>query len=351
MMEALTLGKNGLASYSPRRLFEADVPEPAHSPEFAFLSPTIVFDEFWYFAAERQKIFMNRQTQTLPPWTSDPILGVFKFTNVYRASDRVSQFLIRNVIYRGSDTPTEVVFRILLFKLFNKIETWQLLEDQVGQLTTRKFSVEKFGQILNDALEKSQRIYSGAYIMPTGSKIFHTARKHQAHLQLLDFMLRDKLPAKLGAAKDLKQAFEILRSYPLLGDFLAYQYAIDINYSEVTDFSEAEFVAAGPGARSGLRKCFANLSGIADEEVIRLVTELQAEEFQRRGILFSWLGGRRLQLIDVQNVFCEIDKYARVRFPEITGLANRAKIKQRFKPNLAPVPQWYPPKWGINQSL
>jgi hypothetical protein len=44
------------------------------------------------------------------------------FTNAYRAADRVSQYLIRNVIYQ-SDLPgnaDELVFRILLFKLFNR---------------------------------------------------------------------------------------------------------------------------------------------------------------------------------------------------------------------------------------
>lgn len=340
-----------VSGHSLGRLFESQIVETVESPELAFLKPTQVYDEFWRFAAERQKIFVSRQRQPLPPWTSDPILSEFKFTNVYRASDRVSQFLIRNVIYQGSNNSVEVVFRVLLFKLFNKIETWQLLEDKLGELTTRNFSIERFSEILNEALESGQRIYSAAYIMPSGSKTFHTTRKHQAHLQLLDFMLKDCLTAKLSDAKNLKEAFEILRLYPLIGDFLAYQYAIDINYSEVTHFSESEFVAAGPGARSGLRKCFANLDGVTDEDVIRLVTDLQTQEFERRGISFNWLGGRRLQLIDVQNLFCEIDKYARVRFPEINGLANRAKIKQRFKPNPWPVKQFYPPKWGINQSL
>lgn len=332
-------------------LFKATTPEPSYSAEFLPLKPSLVFDAFWKFAAERQTIFCNRQSQSLPPWTTDPILSSFKFTNVYRASDRVSQFLIRNVIYKGDDDPEEVVFRVLLFKLFNKIETWHLLEQELGAITTARFSIEKFGAVLNKALEAGQRIYSGAYIMPSGAKTFNTARKHEAHLQLLEFMLKDRLSEKILATQSLKQLFHTLRSYPLIGDFLAYQYAIDINYSEVTHFSESDFVAAGPGARSGLHKCFANLEGVTEEYVIRLVTELQEEEFSRRGISFKWLGGRRLQLIDIQNVFCEIDKYARVRFPEAIGLANRAKIKQRFKPNPAPVPQWYPPKWGINQTL
>jgi hypothetical protein len=332
-------------------LFNGMMLEGSCSAELLSLQPTAVFDAFWRFAAERQTIFWKRQSQSLPPWTTDPILSSFKFTNVYRASDRVSQFLIRNVIYAGENKPAEVIFRILLFKLFNKIETWQLLERELGPITTARFSVEKFSAILNKALKAGQRIYSSAYIMPSGSKSFNAVRKHDAHLQLLEFMLKDKLFEKIMATQSLGQLFQLLRSYPLIGDFLAYQYAIDINYSEVTHFSESEFVAAGPGARSGLRKCFANLEGVTEEYVIRLVTELQEDEFSRRSISFKWLGGRRLQLIDIQNIFCEIDKYARVRFPEAIGLANRAKIKQRFKPNPVPVPQWYPPKWEINQNL
>lgn len=321
------------------------------SPEISPLRPTPVFDAFWAFAAERQAIFLSRQSNPEPPWTTDPILSSFKFTNVYRASDRVSQFLIRNVIYSGDYDHRDVIFRILLFKLFNKIETWQLLERKLGPITVAGFSSKRFDRVLNSAIERGQRIYSAAYIMPPGSKAFKTRRKHVAHRRLLELMLKDDVSGKIAEAPSLQSVFRILRSYPLIGDFLAYQYAIDINYSEVVNFSESEFVAAGPGARSGIRKCFANSDLISEEEVIRLVTDLQEQEFSQRGISFQWLGGRRLQLIDIQNIFCEIDKYARVRFPEVTGIANRLKIKQRFTPNSTAIAPWYPPKWGINEKI
>jgi hypothetical protein len=164
-------------------------------------------------------------------------------------------------------------------------------------------------------------------------------------------MLKDNIARKIVESHSFESVFRLLRSYPLIGDFLAYQYAIDINYSETIDFSESEFVAAGPGSRSGIRKCFANTAMISDEQVIRLVTELQEQEFSQRGIHFQWLGGRRLQLIDIQNIFCEIDKYSRVRFPEVIGTANRMKIKQRFKPHPNRIKHWYPPKWGINEKI
>ncbi len=61
--------------------------------------------------------------------TADEILSTYKFTNAYRAADRVSQYLIREVIYHGDQSPENLFFRTLLFKIFNKIDTWELLVD------------------------------------------------------------------------------------------------------------------------------------------------------------------------------------------------------------------------------
>src|SRR5579883_7833 len=79
---------------------------------------TAVFDTYWRFAAERQRIFHARASGQRPPWSSDPVLGIYRFTNAYRAADRVTQFLINKVI-PGSGDPVDTVFRTLLFKLFN----------------------------------------------------------------------------------------------------------------------------------------------------------------------------------------------------------------------------------------
>src|SRR6516162_11515615 len=73
-------------------------------PNIAPLKPTAVYDTYWRFAVERQEIFFARAAGKPPPWTEDRILAEFKFTNAFRAADRVSQYLIRNVIYR-SDLP------------------------------------------------------------------------------------------------------------------------------------------------------------------------------------------------------------------------------------------------------
>ncbi len=105
---------------------------------------------------------------------------------------------------------------------------------------------------------RCERTYSPAYLMPSGGKGAPCARKHRMHLELLARMLRDELPERIADMGTMAQAFAALRSYPTIGDFLAYQYVTDLNYSMLTNFSETEFVVPGPGALSGLRKCFAD---------------------------------------------------------------------------------------------
>ena len=315
------------------------------------LKPTIVYDTYWKFAVERQNIFFLRQEQSRSPWTSDPILETYKFTNAYRASDRVSQYLIKEVIYKGSQKPSELFFRILLFKVFNKIETWELLKSKLTNIVYSDYSFKRYDKILTDAISSSTRIYSAAYIMPSGGKSSPHSKKHRMHLDLIDKMIREELPERIADSKNMRDAFELIKEYPTIGDFLAYQYVTDINYSTLTDFSERDFVVPGPGAKSGIKKCFQATGGLTEAEIIKLVTEEQDNEFERLGLNFKDLWGRPLQYIDCQNLFCETDKYARVAHPEIQGQANRTRIKQKFTSSPKKIEYWYPPKWGINDHI
>lgn len=313
--------------------------------------PTVVYDTYWRFAAKRQEVFFKRLQRQAPPWTSDSILSDFKFTNAYRASDRVSQFLIRNVIYRGEQSEEEIFFRTILFKLFNKIDTWRLLEESFGEVCYKNFDFNAYDRVLTNAIGKGQRIYSAAYIMPSGSVAFGTSRKHRAHLKLLAQMMDDEVALRIAESKSMRDTFTLLRSYPMLGDFLAYQYTIDLNYSTLINFSEMEFVLPGPGAKGGISKCFESLGGLTEADLIRIVTERQDAEFDRLEIDFKSLWGRALHLIDCQNLFCEVDKYARVHHPEIAGTSQRTRIKQKFRPTDKAIEYWYPPKWGINEKI
>lgn len=338
------------------RAANASVP-PAPAPiVLRHLAPakvSEVYESYWRFAAERQAIFFRRARGEAGPWTFDTVLATYKFTNAYRASDRVSQFLIRHVIYRADlpNAPCEVFFRILLFKLFNKIETWKRLERALGPIIFEDYRFARYDEVLTAALRAGRRIYSAAYIMPPGGRAFGQSAKHQNHLLLLERMMKDRLSERLAQTRTMQKAFETLRAYPTIGDFLAYQFITDINYSEITDFNEMDFVVPGPGARDGLRKCFADSGGLNEPELIRLMADLQEQEFERLGLDFQSLWGRRLQLIDCQNLFCEVDKYARVAHPHVAGLTGRTRIKQKFEPTPEPIALFYPPKWKINDKI
>ena len=310
------------------------------------LKTTPVFDTYWKFAKIRQDIFMCRVKNLTPPWTKDPVLSTYRFTNVYRASDRVSQYLIRNVIYKGKQTLEEVFFRILLFKIFNRINTWKLLIKKIGTPTWDNFKINTYIKIFDEAVRNGQTIYSSAYIMP--SPIFGKKKKHQNHLQLIEYIMKNKVPKNIAKAKKLDEVFNILRGCPSFGDFLAFQFTIDLNYSTIINFPESQFVVAGPGAKDGMKKCFADNANMSASDIIRAVTDMAVNEFNRLELSFKSLWGRPLQPIDCQNLFCEVDKYSRIIHPEYKGYSGRKKIKQKFFINKAKLPQWYPPKWKLN---
>lgn len=320
---------------------------------FEELMPTPVYDIYWKFATKRQDVFFNRLYGKNPPWTDDEIIQKYKFTNVYRASDRVSQYLIRNVIYEeGNYTPEDLCFRILFFKLFNKIETWEYVKKAIGEIKYSTYNFEIYDKLLEERITSNERIYSAAYIMPSGKSCFGFDRKHQNNLKLLEHMMKSGLSRKVAKVKSLKELYDVLVAYPTLGSFLAFQFAIDINYSELCDFSEMSFVVAGPGAKNGIHKCFGDIKSYKYEDVIRYVAERQNEELESRNLHFQSLFGRSLQLIDCQNLFCEVDKYARVAYPSVLGLNNRSRIKQQYiNRGLDKINYFYPPKWGINDKI
>lgn len=330
------------------------VPASTTSPTVVALSkrrlptPSAVYPVLWQFAAERQRVYKLRVAGHAPPWTADDILLRYRFTNPYRAADRVSQALIRMVYCEeGLDAGT-IFLRTMLFKIFNKTATWEAIVARLGLPRARSFDVAAHDRILTELRAKGTAIYSGAYIMPSGGA---GTPKHRMHLELLARMLADRLPDKIEQAKGLHEIYNLLLAYPSLGPFLAFQYTIDLAYTPLVRHDESEFVVAGPGALDGLSKCFESLGDYTPAETIMWLTEAQHIEFARLGIAFDDLWGRSLQPIDVQNLFCEVSKYTRVSHPAVAGVAGRTRIKQQFEPAGRIEAPYFPPKWGINASI
>ncbi len=291
-------------------------------------------DVYWAFARERLRMY-RRRLKGKTPVTEDPILARHRFTNAYRASDRVSQKLIEiqydpSYSYKGR----EVIFRTLLFKLFNKLETWELIVQNVKPHSKNLPEIRKL-------LDGRKGLYSAAYIQasPAGAGV----QKAMAHLDLLQEMIDGDFHKRLKLAGSLQELYERLLEIRSFGSFLAFQYAIDLNYSDLWEFDENSFVVPGPGALDGISKI---LPGMDPVKAIRYMTDRAID-----GMEGKTLFGRQLHLIDCQNLFCEISKYTRISHPMVVGVSGRTTIKQIYHPRNEPLPKpKFPPFWELGRD-
>jgi alpha-glutamyl/putrescinyl thymine pyrophosphorylase clade 1 len=312
-----------------------------------------VFHLYWYFASERHAIFQRRVEGQDPPCTNDPILATFKFCNVFRASDRVSQFLIRDVAYAAdAGSPADRLFQIVAFRTFSKIETWRGLRRILGRPPRIDDLRDRTLEVALDRLrEENGGLYTGAFIL-CATDAFGRGLKHLNHVELFRHMfVHTNLAERLLEAASLEQVYQLLHEYPLMGDFMSYQTAIDLNYSDVlrSDFDENSFTKPGPGALRGIKKVFHDLGDFSPEQAIVWMVRRQQEEMSRRGFPFSGLWGRPLHAIDCQGLYCEVDKYCREALPALTSA--RKRIKARYVPHVEPITLFFPHKWGLNDKL
>ena len=232
-----------------------------------------VYNTYWQTAAERQNIFFRKLRGDQYPLTEDPIYQTYKFCNVYRASDRVSQYLIKDVIYSSTFSSENILFRTILFRLLNKIKTWQALEGRIGEVSLETFNIDYYDEALSSLKDSLGVIYGNAFIL-CANKAFGFPRKHQNHLALLNLIFKStNTPKVLLESKTLEQLFTNLKELPLIGNFMAYQLAIDLNYSELFNFNENDFTIAGPGALRGIEKCFIDTDRKGNAYIIQYIVD------------------------------------------------------------------------------
>lgn len=321
---------------------------------YAQLAPPVprrgVYEIYWTFAARRQEAFERRIAGEPGPWTSDPILNAHKFCNVFRAADRVSQYMIRSVAYAAdAGSYADSAFQIVAFRTFSNIATWEGVKAILGRAPRiEDLARGRFERALDQVKALNGGLYTGAFIL-CANKAYGFDEKHRNHVALFKHMFGDgRLHEAVRGANSLERVVRVLQGFPLMGPFMAYQTAIDLNYSDLLGFSEDDYTQAGPGALRGLRKAFHTLGDFTPSDAIHWMVEQQDAEFQRLGLKFDGLFGRRLHAIDCQGLFCELDKYCREAVPELAS--NRSRIKARFSASAERIDLFFPPKWRLDLS-
>ena len=111
----------------------------------------------------------------------------------------------------GDQSPGGGVLPHLLFKLFNKIETWELSwthsarsDDEFLAGTCRSGP---------DPAAGGETVYSAAYIMPSGPR--SGPNEAPNHLRLIERMMRDRLPSGQPMPGRCECGFESHPGYPV----------------------------------------------------------------------------------------------------------------------------------------
>jgi len=320
-----------------------------------------MIDEFWEFARRRQKLMYTGETD-------DPILQQFRFTNCYRACDRVSQYLIKHIVNTTSYVSSrdgvtwdmdsaDILFRVFLFKTFNKIDTWEYLEHRhpVHLLVWDPFIPGWISRTLRARVKAGHTLYAPAFRQPIGRTSYGYEEKFENHIEMIRYVMEHR--QAIFECRSLESLYLTLCEVPMLGPFLAMQFATDLNYTNLFDFSENDFIMPGPGALRGSTKVFPRSEWKnydAARENIRYLVDIQ------ENALFPIIPGHRLSLMDVQNMLCEFDKYCRIAHPELNTVGRWKKgsakrPKQRYEPNPNGRLRWpqdyeFPHKWKISTT-
>jgi hypothetical protein len=216
------------------------------------------------------------------------------------------------VIKTGSQTPAELVFRVVLFDTFTRTDTWEFIIRKIGAPTWAKYNRSIYEKAFRQAKDNGIPLYTGSFQKPAPKHGY--ADNFMNHLKALELLMEDDLPGRLVAATHMADIFDWLREFKGMGDFNAYQLLLNLSYTGLANFSDADsFVVVGPGSRSGLRRCFSpDLSRSQELDIIRWMGCTQGDHFSRLGVSCT-LGPQgsayhEMQLCDIEHTLCEIDK-------------------------------------------
>lgn len=275
------------------------------------------FERFVAFIQEREQIRLRRLVGDDWPWTEDPILQTYRFTNINRENDKVSKHYQKSIRARYQNSAL-IIPGTVLYRWFNRIETCDALFNQADLLDNKsafeRYIDDKDPGILLRVLEKMSPPYiTGAYIITGRAGLpkhigvvdyFHQWCTH--HEWNLVWFHRQSGP---GSLADL---FRWLDS-PGLGSFMTAQLVADLKYLDyMRDASDWwTWASSGPGSKRGLNVLNSRAMDAPWTEREWLV-QLHLLQESINPILKN-SGIEPLHAQDLQNCLCEMSKYEKVR--------------------------------------
>lgn len=272
-------------------------------------------DDFVKFIVARHDIFLRRQRLMNKPWTDDPILQRYRFCNVYRELDTVTQWIAQNWRAPLAGKP-DLWFWMLVARLVNHPDTLSAL---TSAAISNKWNPQQFIRVIENRQEVGDKAWGGAYIVSTNGRQMPKAQYIAAEVLTPAWEKRKLIQPRQHDS--LYQFCCRLLTLNGVQGFIAGQVIADAKYSD-EDLTEASdwriFAVSGPGSRRGLNRV---MNSDPDERwreerwlhflrILREETNAELAKLRKKGRPDDY---PPLHAQDVQNCLCEFDKYERVR--------------------------------------
>lgn len=269
-------------------------------------------DRYCYWQTERESIRIKKESAVLsPPWTDDPILQEFKFCQVFREDDRTTRWF-RTHIREPMRNEEDVLMATIIFRWFNLIETGRtLIDHNLLRKWNRKKAIYE--------ITKQPKWITGAYIIktPNGMDKVTGVAECVSHIWKAKEVILSKLHENLAKGESsLEATWLILRDYPYMGPFMAYEVVTDLRHTYLLENANdiMTWANAGPGAMRGLNRLtgrpldYCRKSHPWCEEMQDLFE--QVKKILAPSIIFR--NGANYEMREIEGGLCEFDKYSRI---------------------------------------
>ena len=269
-------------------------------------------EDLFAWIKERHTIACKKTLGEPKPWTEDWILRSYRFCNVYRELDSVTEWIAKNWREPFNDHP-DLWFAMTVARLINWPDTLTLMDLERNILN---WNPEEFVNIVHIVQNSGGKAYSGAYIVSTNGHAMDKAEYLAAHV--LNPLWENREEIRPRAGDTLDSFAKRLSRFNGLGSFMSGQVIADTKYAEGSPLYKSmdwwTWATPGPGSKRGLnrvtrRPVDASWPGPTWRQSLDCLM----------GQLEPLIAGVQMESIhaqDVQNCLCEFDKYERTRLGE-----------------------------------
>lgn len=298
--------------------------------------------EFFRIFFERQEIWYKRNIlKQAPPWTDDPFLRDYKFTNAYRELDRASQFVIKNVMLDHELSLVDMLWKLIMFRFYNQPSTFTgestKIKAKVNLVNWNDFDPEKTWVETVKVREAGANPWHTAYLMnlafkkkPKGwEKYGRGLFKDEAYVKTAFPEIHKDIPELASILKNADKPEEIthfMERWPAVSTFQSHEFYIDFCYAAkywkqpIMKFDQDDYTNVGPGCSLGLRLVLPAFEpkeqkkGIyflrdISEDYLKKFGDFKYIEWDKKNQKYRTVDKWNLNLHNMEFYLCEYSKY------------------------------------------